>query len=218
MSSTPVSPFPPEIADARADLGSAYRRLSHAIAGHHIDLATARAVTSALESIVADVSSGATRRRATERPTGDWGPAPADGAAMYSFDERPVSGRSAPLGFDVDVHRDGNDAVGTITLGRAHEGAPDRSHGGIVAALFDDLFGFVLTIEQQPAFTGELKIRYEAGTPIDEKLECRVRLVECDGRKLHMAGELTVVATGQVCATSTATMIAIDPEMFRAGA
>ncbi len=218
MSPTPSSSFPPDIADARADIGAAYRRLAHAISGHHIDIETAKRVTATLEELVDDVSAGDTRRRATERPTGDWGPAPADGQPMFSFDERPVSGRAAPLGFDVDVHRSGDDAVGTVTLGRAHEGAPDRSHGGIVAALFDDLFGFVLTIEQQPAFTGELAVRYVAPTPIAEPLECRVRLVERDGRKLNMTGELTVAPTGEVCATATATMIAIDPEAFRRGA
>ena len=97
----------------------------------------------------------------------------------------------------------------------AHEGAPGRSHGGIVAALFDDVFGFMLTIIAEPAFTGELSIRYEAGVPIGVPLECRVRLAERDGRKLYMTGELT--AHGEVVARSKATFIAIDREQFMAG-
>ncbi len=87
--------------------------------------------------------------------------------------------------------RDGDDAVAAVTLRAAHEGAPMRSHGGIVAALFDDVFGFVLGFHSLPAFTGELTIRYEAGVPIGVPLECRVRLTEQKGRKLLMAGELT---------------------------
>ena len=47
-----------------------------------------------------------------------------------------------------------------MTLRSAHEGAPNRSHGGIVAALFDDVFGFVLGVIHQAAFTGDLYIRY----------------------------------------------------------
>jgi len=218
VASSPQSHLPPDVAEARARLGQAFRRLGHTIAGHHITSDDADATTIALAALTDQLAAGDRRDRVTERPTGDWGPAPADGARMYSFDERPVSGRSAPLGFDVDVFRQGNEAVGRVTLRSAHEGAPARSHGGIVSALFDDLLGFVLTIEQQPAFTGELTIRYEAPTPIDEPLECRVRLTERDGRKLHMTGELTVLRTGQVTARSRAIFIAIDPEMFRQGA
>ena len=54
--------------------------------------------------------------------------------------------------------------------GAAHEGAPGRSHGGVVAGLFDDVFGFVLDVVQEPAFTGELTIRYvaaDAAAPAD---------------------------------------------------
>jgi predicted thioesterase len=74
------------------------------------------------------------------------------------------------------------------------------------------VYGFVLTIMRQPAFTGELSVRYVAGTPIGVPLECRVRLAEQVGRKLYMTGELT--AAGSVVATSKATFIAIDPSVF----
>jgi len=215
VAAVPQSPLPPDEAEARARLGAAYRRLAHAIAGHRIDPDTADATTKRLDELVDELAAGRPRDRVTERPTGDWGPAPVSGARMYSFDERPVSGRSAPLGFDVEVYRDGDEAVGRLTLGSAHEGAPARSHGGIVSALFDDLFGFVLTIEQQPAFTGELTIRYEAPTPIHEPLEMRVRLTERDGRKLRMEGELTVRSTGRITARGRAVFVAIDADAFR---
>ena len=62
-----------------------------------------------------------------------------------------------------------------------------------MSALFDDVYGFILTILGQPAFTGTLTIRYEQGVPIHEPLECRVRLDGREGRKLLMSGELTGV-------------------------
>ncbi len=215
MAATPQSPLPPDEAEARARLGAAFRLLAHTIAGHRIDPDSADGATKRIDELTTELRAGERRDRVTERPTGDWGPAPVSGRRMYSFDERPVSGRAAPLGFDVDVFREGDEAVGYLTLGKAHEGAPARSHGGIVSALFDDLFGFVLTIEQQPAFTGELTIRYEAPTPIDQPLECRVRLAGRDGRKLHMEGELIVRSTGQVTARGRAIFIAIDADAFR---
>ncbi|MFN3258472.1 MAG: PaaI family thioesterase [Ilumatobacter sp.] len=216
MSSAPQSPFPPDIADARARLGASYRRLGHAIAGHLVEVDVLDRLTTALDAATAELDALPARDRVSERPTGDWGPPPASGEAMFSFDERPVSGRAAPLGFDVSVTRDGDEAVGRLTLGKAHEGAPSRSHGGIISALFDDLFGFVLTIAEQAGFTGELTIRYEAGTPIGVPLVCRVRMVERVGRKLLMTGELTPESDEtQVFARATATFIAIDPERFR---
>lgn len=140
----------------------------------------------------------------------EWTPPVDGGEFVTSHDDRPVSGRSSPYGLDPVIRRDGDEVVATVTLHAAHEGAPARSHGGIVAALFDDVYGFVLTIHQTPGFTGELRIRYEAGTPLHVPLECRVRLDRREGRKLHMSGELTT-ADGTVCVRSTAVFITIDP-------
>ncbi len=101
-----------------------------------------------------------------------------------------------------------------MTLRSAHEGAPDRSHGGIVAALFDDVFGYVLGVIQVAAFTGDLYLRYHAPTPLFRELACRVRLAEQDGRKLLMTGELIDIEHDQVVATARATFIEVDPEAF----
>jgi acyl-coenzyme A thioesterase PaaI-like protein len=107
-----------------------------------------------------------------------------------------------------------------VTLRSAHEGAPGRSHGGIVSALFDDVFGFILTIYQQPGFTGELTIRYERGVPLHQPLECRVRLDDREGRKLYMTGELSGTdddGERVVYTRARATFIAIDRERFAVG-
>lgn len=169
-----------------------------------------------LDAATARLATAPVRDRSEQRSTADWTSPPASGEQMYTFDERPVSGRSAPLGFDLDVYRDGDEAVGYLTLGPAHEGAPHRSHGGMISALLDDMFGFLLTIQQQPGFTGELTVRYEAGTPIGVPLECRVRLVGREGRKLQMAGEVTPRGEpGTVFARGRAVFIAIDAERFR---
>ena len=206
---------PDREADARAWAGKAVRDLGHALVGHHADVALIDRVSATLDELTAELRHG--ERRSRHRPTVyDNADAPADGAELTSYDERPVSGRSSPWGLDIRVHREGDEVVARCTLGAAHEGAPGRSHGGIVAALFDDVYGFVLTINAQPAFTGELKVRYQAGTPIGVPLECRVRMTGREGRKILMSGELT--AGEQVVATSTAVFIAIDPEMFRSGA
>jgi Thioesterase superfamily len=216
-----TSSLPPDVASARIRLGHAYRALGHEIVGRQMTAVDLDELAADLAARTDTIRKGAPRVRSDERPSGDWGPAPLDGEEMFSFDERPISGRAAPYGLDVRIVRDGDEAVGHLTLGAAHEGAPGRSHGGIVSALFDDVYGFILTILGQPAFTGTLTIRYEHGVPIHQPLECRVRLDRRDGRKLLMSGELTAAdATGAptVFTRSTAVFIAIDEDAFGASA
>lgn len=205
---------PDPLAEARAAAGRAIRDIGHSLVGHHASIELLDDVTRTLDGLTERLEPGPTRSRSEVRRDGQFGEPPPDGAVMTTYDERPISGRSSPWGLDIEVRRDGDEAVASLTLRRAHEGAPERSHGGIVAALFDDVFGFVLQVRAQTAFTGELWVRYEAGVPIGEPLNCRVRLDRRDGRKLFMTGELTLAGTGQLLARSAATFIAIDPSQF----
>lgn len=201
---------PDRVAEARAEAGRAVRDIGHALVGHHAPIELLDDVTRVLDGLTRQLGEGAARSRSEVRRDGQFGEPPPDGSIMTTYDERPISGRASPWGLDIEVRRDGEEAVALLTLRAAHEGAPERSHGGIVAALFDDVFGFVLQIQAQSAFTGELWMRYEAGVPIGEPLSCRVRLDRRERRKLYMTGELTLVATGQVMARSAATFVAVD--------
>lgn len=203
---------PDALAEARARAGRAVRDIGHELVGHEASVEVLDRITATLDALSAELRAQTGRNRAMTRRGGDWGPSPEDGAIMTSFDERPVSGRSSPWGLDITVRREGDEAVATCTLRAAHEGAPGRSHGGVVAALFDDVFGFVLTILAQPAFTGEITIRYHDGVPIGVPLECRVRCAERKGRKILVTGELT--DAGRVVASSSGVFIAVDPTKF----
>ncbi len=213
MSGSEIDPqHSPDHLDRRARAGAAVRALGHALIGHQADDALLDELATTLESLTARLAAGQPRSRSSSSfQRGEaWAP-PVDGEQFHSTsDDRPVSGRSSPLGLDPVIRRVGNEVEAIVTLDSAHEGAPTRSHGGVVAALLDDIFGFVLTFEQTPAFTGELTIRYEAGTPLHVPLTCRVRLTERIGRKLFMTGEL-VTPDGTVCVRSTATFISVDP-------
>jgi acyl-coenzyme A thioesterase PaaI-like protein len=203
--------LPDREADARAWAGKAVRDIGHTLVGHHASVELIDRISTTLDELVHELSAGPTRSR-PGRTEGEWADVPAEGVDITSYDERPVSGRSSPWGLDIRVHREGDEIVAALTLRAAHEGAPGRSHGGVVAALFDDVYGFVLNLIGEAAFTGELSIRYEAGVPIGEPLECRVRLAERDGRKLYMTGELS--AEGTVLVRSKATFITIARDTF----
>jgi acyl-coenzyme A thioesterase PaaI-like protein len=205
-----LPPIDGEIAEARFRAGKALRDAGHTLVGHQATVELIDELTATLDAVTARLASGPPRSRQPESfsRSHDWGPPPDDGAELSGFDDRPVCGRSSPWSLDPEIRRIGDEIEATVTLRAAHEGAPRRSHGGIVAALFDDVFGFVLSVVQTPAFTGELTVRYEAGTPLHVPLTCRVRLAGREGRKIFMTGELT--GPDGVCARGKATFITID--------
>ena len=207
----PTDPFSPEHLDRRARTGRAIRDLGHAVIGHHAADDLLDEITATLESLTSRLAAGAPRHRESnsfQSNSADWAATP-EQEVPTGFDDRPVCGRSSPWGLDPVIRRVGDEIHATVTLRSAHEGAPGRSHGGVVSALFDDIFGFVLSIQRTPAFTGELSLRYVAGTPLGVPLVCKVWLDRIEGRKLFMDGEL-VMPDGAVCVRARATFISID--------
>lgn len=192
------------------------RDLGHVLVGHHAPADRLARVADSLTALTDELHAGPPRQRDPARFGSDVDHESPTDVPLESYDDRPFSGRASPWGLDVEAHRRGNEVEAVLTLRSAHEGAPGRAHGGIVAGLFDDVFGFVLGVIGQPAFTGELKIRYERPTPLHRPLLCRGRLVERSGRKLHIEGELIdVTASDQpLLARGTGSFITVDPTLF----
>ena len=203
-----------DVLAGRARVGQAIRDLGHSFAGHHADADSLNEAASRLEALITQFDNGDVRR---------CDPATFGDHRSYSYEEgpigetypdRPISGNASPWGLDTEIHREGDDIVAYVTLRAAHEGAPGRSHGGVVSALFDDIFGFVQGVVGITAFTGQLTITYRAGTPLHTRLACRVRAGEQNGRKVIMTGELTVVETGQLVAEAHSVFITVDREVL----
>jgi len=184
------------------------RALAHAFAAHDPG-----------DDVLADIAATATglTRRVDEAPARDrlaLMRMRRDVSIMggHGFEDRAVAGRSNPTSIELEVRDEGDEVVADVVLGRAFEGAPGRAHGGIVAAAFDDVTGFVIAQIQEPAFTGELTVRYLAPVPVDEPLELRARLDGRERRKLFISGEAR--ADGTVIATCRAIYITVDPGVF----
>jgi acyl-coenzyme A thioesterase PaaI-like protein len=199
--------------ELRARAGRAIRDLGHAFVGHEAPDDLLAELAKTLDGLSLRLTGQPPRARDLDAHTERWGEELPQGLIPRAYGDRPVSGPASPWGLDLDVHRHGDEIDARLTLRAAHEGAPGRSHGGVVAALFDDVFGFVLGVIGQPAFTGGLSIRYAQATPLYRPLSCRARATGREGRKIHMAGELVDVEADEVTARATALFIAVDPRI-----
>jgi acyl-coenzyme A thioesterase PaaI-like protein len=201
--------------DPRARAAAALRRLGHAVIAHDAGPELLERVADAADRVSDELEEAPPRTRdLLELKRRMFDLQVPDGARVVHFDECFVSGPYNPMGIAIEVRREGEEAVAAVQLGPAFEGAPDRSHGGIVAAVFDDVLGYLLTLRQEPGFTGELTVRYLAPTPIRQTLEFRAWVVERDGRKLRT--EAVATAGGEVVARAHATFVLIPVDRFRA--
>jgi acyl-coenzyme A thioesterase PaaI-like protein len=128
------------------------------------------------------------------------------------FEDRAVAGRSNPTSVELEVRFTDEEVIADFVLRRAFEGAPGRAHGGIVAAVFDDVTGFVIGRLQEPAFTGELTVRYLAAVPVDQALEIRARLDGRERRKIFISADLH--SGDEVVATCRAIYITVELSRF----
>jgi acyl-coenzyme A thioesterase PaaI-like protein len=194
--------------EARLAAAASLRALSHAFAAHDPEDDALAAVTETATDLALRVDEAPVRDRLTlmrSRP---------DGSVLggRGFEDRAVGGWSNPTSIELQVRYDKDEVVADFVLRRAFEGAPGRAHGGIVAAAFDDVTGFVIGKLQEPAFTGELTVRYVAPVPVDEPLEIRARLDGRERRKLFISAEAR--AGEAVVATCRAIYITVDPSRF----
>lgn len=112
-----------------------------------------------------------------------------------------------PIPFDVSP--DGT-ITSTFTLDEPYEGPPGLVHGGISAAIFDQLLGMAASMTR-PAFTASLELRYRRPTPLRVPLGIEVGITRREGRKSWAEGRIT---TPDGTVTVEATALFITPRQF----
>jgi acyl-coenzyme A thioesterase PaaI-like protein len=199
--------------EARIRVASLIRNLGHQIVAHEISDDLFNELSDTLEQFLVKISNQPSRSRViAEMKKARFSQVPQDGQSVDHYPDCVVSGPANPLGIAARAWRDKDEAVVKVTLGSAFEGAPGRAHGGVVAALFDDTMGFVLSILQTPAFTARLNISYLAPTPINSEIEIRAKVTNIDGRKISMQAKAR--HQEKVVAEADALFIAVSPEQF----
>jgi acyl-coenzyme A thioesterase PaaI-like protein len=199
--------------DARVVAAAALRDLSHTYAERDPDSAQLLALAAVAQEQTERLQSAPMRdRMSLMRASLERSSFPGDDVRS-GFADRAVGGATNPTSAELAVEFQGDEVVARVVLRRAFEGAPGRAHGGIVAAVFDDVTGFVIGLLREPAFTGELTVRYVAPVPVDKPLEMSARLIGRERRKLFITGEVHDGDT--LVATCRATYITVDPARFQ---
>ena len=194
--------------EAREVAAASLRTLSHAFAAHDLAEGALSSLAETANELIRRADESPERDRLAlmrNRPEGQ----PLGGEG---FEDRAVGGSANPTSVELSVRFEEEDVVADVVLRRAFEGAPGRAHGGIVAAAFDDVTGFVIGKLQEPAFTGELTVRYLAPVPVDESLEIRARLDGRERRKLFISAEMRT--SDKEVATCRAIYITVDASRF----
>jgi acyl-coenzyme A thioesterase PaaI-like protein len=132
---------------------------------------------------------------------------------MDHYPSCPVSGQENPLGLAVTVRRDGDDVVATAVFDAGCAGMPGVTHGGPVAAVFDDVMGFVLsTLNGLSGFTASMTVSYRAPVRIGVEVEFRGRLDRREGRKLFIEAAAHDKASGRLLAEAQGLFIEVPVE------
>ena len=112
----------------------------------------------------------------------------------------PVSGRRNPIAPPLRMWRDGDEVRGEAVFSPTYAGPPNSVHGGIIAAVFDELLSMANVISGSAGFTGTLTIKYLRHTPLDRPVELWAVNERNSGRKQFSRGEMRV--DGQVTASA----------------
>lgn len=125
-----------------------------------------------------------------------------------AFAHRAVAGDANPSAMILAFRREDEAVAVTVEFGPVHEGAPGRAHGGVVAALFDDLTGVVPAMVGAMSVTGRLEIEYRAPVPVEAPVELRAWLHERRGRKIEVHADARTAGT--LLASARALFVSID--------
>lgn len=152
---------------------------------------------------------------------------------------RPVAHPDAPApGTHLDEHHSACFACGTETDGlhldivagedltlscvfevtTRYQGAPGLVHGGVVAAVFDEVMGALQIFLQEPAVTASLTTQYRKPIPVGARLHIVSRIDRREGRKLWLSATGRLDAPGgPLAAEAEGLFIVVPREHFEAG-
>jgi acyl-coenzyme A thioesterase PaaI-like protein len=136
-----------------------------------------------------------------------------DDLAVFA-DRGTMVGRCNPIAPPMVLSMEGDTAVAKVTFGPMFEGIPGHVHGGMLAAAFDQLFGYLQTKRASGALTAKLEVRYRKPTPMNTELRLEGMILERAGRRTTLSAKM--MANGEVTAEADGIFVEIDGSKLRA--
>lgn len=97
-----------------------------------------------------------------------------------------------------------------LILTSRHEGWAGVIHGGIIAALLDEVMGWALFQQGAWGVTAQLGVRYKAPVTVGQDVRVEGWVTEVHRRILRTAGHVLDATTGNVSCTGEATYMAVS--------
>jgi uncharacterized protein (TIGR00369 family) len=127
-----------------------------------------------------------------------------------------VCGRKNPHGLYMTFYDNGeNEVVSTYTVAEAYQGYPGVVHGGIVAAMLDEVVARVSMIGDHHHFmmSVKLEVKYRHPVPTQTPLRIVGRIVRLRGRLGKAVGQI-ILPDGTVAAESEMTLADVPAELL----
>lgn len=116
---------------------------------------------------------------------------------------------SHPFGFRLTFRRDGDSVVTRFTPNERHQGPPGIMHGGLVAALADEIAAWaILSNIQKFGFTTSIECRLKKPLRIGMEIEGRGSLLKATARVVQT--EVTLSQGGEERASADLRFILVD--------
>lgn len=123
-------------------------------------------------------------------------------------------GPENPHGHRLQARRSGDHVVADHVFDQRHVGAPGIAHGGAVATVFDDLFGFTLYLVGEPAVTRRLTVTYSRPVLLGVEYALNAWVVTRNGRAVQLAAHLSPVDQERPVARADAEFAIVGLEHF----
>lgn len=208
-----VSHFDGTSWSALARAAAAARRLNRALAARQLDEAAANAIATTLEATLEGLGPTEPRSKLDDmlsRPylreiyADKYFPLPLGPGDEIEFDPFSLAGGALhPASLDLRFYKESDVSVtGVCWVDPAFAGPPERTHGGVMAMVFDEMMGALNRMRGNKAFTAWLRADYRAATPLEVPLALRAWVERIERRKItlratcHANDELTCEAEG----------------------
>lgn len=122
-------------------------------------------------------------------------------------------GPESEAGLHLVVRLDAEEVVAEYTFAHRHSGAPGIAHGGIVAALIDDLLGYTLFVAVDLGVTRRLEVDYLRPVLVGASYQLRGRIDRREGRKIFTSCEMTA-ADGTVVVRAQGLFVVVPLSHF----